>query len=1115
MSSKLTFFTCSITIIIIISLFWSCKGDNKKTKTQSVSPIFRKIPSSQSGITFNNLVDENYQKNYFDKFAYVYNGAGVAIGDINNDGLQDVYFAGNDVPNKLYLNEGNLKFKDITQSAGVDGGKGWDNGVTMVDINNDGLMDIYVCKGGFDDPDSERTNLLYINQGNLTFKEEAKEYGLDDKGYSQEAVFFDMDNDNDLDAVISSRPDSFFLGLSKMVEGKKNPPDNCRTKLYRNDNGKFVEVGKKSGLANTYGYALGILTADLNGDGYEDIFISNDYADNDYIFINQKNGTFKDEVKRMTNHLSLFSMGADIADLNNDGLEDILVMEMLPENYKRSKVSMPRMDVQGFWAIVDSGFEKQYMHNVLHLNQGNSFFSDVSQLAGVSKTEWSWSTLASDFDNDGNRDIFVANGYRRDLFDGDVTQRLDAHLKAIGGANKYSSMEDYFSKDFKDFIELYTPIKVRNYLFKNKGDLHFENLSEAWGFADSTFSNGAAVADFDNDGDLDLIINNLDEEASLYENTTDKKNNYMEIKLDGPEKNRDGIGAKISLYYDGKMQQYFEQKTVRGYLSSVDPTVHFGLGKTNKIDSIVIRWLDGKENVFRNTTANQVVKVNYKEAAPGIDRTPVYHPAFKESTQQFLSQPFVHKENKYDEYKDQVLLPHMFTKSGPFIATGDVNGDGLNDFYIGGAANQPGSLYIQKGGKLVRQQVAAFENDKAYEDMGVAFFDADKDGDLDLYVVSGGSEFNEGSDMYQDRLYINDGKGNFTKSILPKTISSGSCIVPFDFDGDGDIDLFRGGQIVPHAYPKAPRSYLLVNENEKFVDKTLDIAPTLAETGMVNSAVWTDLNGDKKAELVVAGEWMPIKIYEYATGKFNEVRKKYGLENTAGWWNSLAADDLDGDGDVDLVAGNLGENYKFQASIEKPFEVYAKDFDSNGTNDIFLAKHLNDITVPIRGRECTSQQCPMIAQKFPTYLSFAESDLKEILGPGIETALHYQAHLFSSVIFINDRGKFTIKKLPTEAQLSTVNGIIINDFDGDGKKDILIAGNKFDVEVETTPADASPGLFLKGLGGLEFKSYKPLESGFFVPYNVKDIKQIKMKAGWAVLVSSNNDSLRVFTKKLK
>lgn len=1092
-------------------LFFECsqKEAVKEAQPTTEAPVFKKVSSARSGVTFKNIVDENID-NYFDFFAYVYNGGGVGIGDINNDGLSDIYFTGNEVPNKLYLNEGNLKFKDITESAGVAGNGKWNNGVTMVDINADGLLDIYVCKGGWHDTEAQRRNLLFVNQGDLTFKEQAKEFGLDEPGYSIHASFFDMDNDSDLDLYVTNRPDSFDLPLTEMVRQKKLSPAASRDRLFLNDKGKFRDIAVQAGIINNFGYALSVVTSDLNNDGWSDIFVANDFAEGDYMYINQKNGTFKEMITKATNHISMYSMGTDVADINNDGLEDIFVSEMLPADYQRSKVSMPSMDIAGFHAIVDAGMHKQYMHNALHLNQGNNFFSDISQLSGVAKTEWSWSVLLSDFDNDGNRDIFVANGYKRDVFDGDSQQKLAAFVES--NRHKYSSPQDMLEKGFKEFISVYEPIKVKNYLFQNKGDLQFEDAGNKWGFYETSFSNGAAVGDLDNDGDLELVVNNLDDEAFIFENTSSATSNYLKVKLNGPKGNADGIGAKVTVYHAGTMQ-YFENKTVRGYLSSNEPIVHFGLGKISKVDSIKVVWNDGKETHLQSIKVNQLLKVGYADAR---GQSPLRGSGgegqvFQESTSNILS-IFTHRENDFYEFKDQILLPHMFSRSGPFISVGDVNNDGTDDFFVGGAANQAGSLYLQSENKLTKKSVAAFENDKSYEDMGSVFFDADGDGDNDLYVVSGGGELAEGNMLYQDRLYINDGQGNFTKSILPKTKSSGSCVVPYDTDSDGDLDLFRGGQVVAGNYPKSPKNYLLINDKGKFFDKTDAIAPGLSETGMVNSAVWVDLNGDKNAELVVVGEWMPIKIYQYKDGKLVNVSDEYGLQNTEGWWNKIVADDIDGDGDMDLIAGNLGENYKFKASIERPFQVFAKDFDNNGTNDIFLARYYKDnLVVPIRGKECTSQQMPGIAQKFPTYLSFAQSDINGILGKDIESAMHYKAHLFSSVMLINENGRLVIKRLPTEAQLSTINGIIVRDFDGDGHKDILIAGNKFDVEVETTAADASPGVFLKGMGNLEFKSIKHFESGFSVPFNVKDIQMVSIKGKPVILVGVNDEKVRVFS----
>ncbi len=1094
---------------IAVILLASCASpDNKEAADVSQEPVFRRIPSSHSGVTFRNVVAENIE-NYFDNFAYVYNGGGVGIGDINNDGLPDIYFTGNEVPNKLYLNQGGLRFKDITESAGVGGNGRWNNGVTMVDVNSDGLLDIYVCKGGYHETEAERRNLLFVNQGDLTFVEAAEEYGLAESGYAIHASFFDMDNDHDLDVYITCRPDSFDLPLTEMVRQKVLSPAISRHKLYRNEDGKYREMGLEAGITNTFGYALSVVTSDINNDGYADIFVANDFAESDYLYVNQKNGTFKEQIRKATNHISMYSMGTDIADINNDGWEDIMVSEMLPEDYQRSKVSMPSMDVEGFNAIVRNGMHKQYMHNALHLNQGNLFFSEISQLSGVAKTEWSWSCLLSDFDNDGLRDLFVANGYRRDVFDGDLKNKLTAFVER--NRRKYKSPKEMLEKGFQDFISVYDPIRVTDYLFRNQGDLRFQNVTSEWGFEEAGFSNGAAVGDLDNDGDLDLVVNRLEDEAFVYENTSAEGNRFIRVQLRGPRGNADGIGAKVTLH-SGNGIQYFENKTVRGYLSSNDPVVHFGLGNVESIDSIIVDWNDGMLTTLRNVEANRTITAEYERAVQVKDinsdgRGMGEDPVFTESQ----DASFVHRENEVNEYSDQVLLPHMFSRSGPFIATGDVNGDGLEDFYVGGASGQPGTLMVQQGGKFIRKSIASFESDKSFEDMGATLFDADGDGDLDLYVVSGGSEFPDGSDRYNDRFYMNDGKGNFGKGDRILTTSSGSCVLPFDADGDGDLDLFRGGQVVAHVYPKDPASYLLINEGGKFTDQTANKAPLLSRAGMVNSAVAADLDGDGKAELVMVGEWMPIRIFSQRGGRYEDVSSDYGMQNTEGWWNRIIADDIDMDGDLDLIAGNLGENYKFKATVEKPFQVYAKDFDGNGTNDVFLARFYQDNRlVPIRGKECSSQQMPVISKKFPTYVSFAKSDLGDILGKDMESALHYQAHLFSTVMLINDGSKLAVRKLPVEAQLSTVNGIIVRDFDGDNVKDILIAGNRFDVEVETTAADASPGLLLKGLGNLTFKPLKPFESGFFVPYNVKDLQAITLDDHTAILVGINNEAMRIF-----
>ena len=1090
-----------------IVILFTCDKKAEKIELSSRS-LFVKVPSAHSGILFRNEIDEIFD-NYFAVFPYIYNGGGVAVGDINNDGLIDIYFTSNEQKNKLYLNEGGFKFTDITQSAGVEGKKGWDNGVLMADVNNDGFLDIYISRGGWQDTDEERKNLLYINNGDLTFTEKAAEYGLDDMGYSVHASFFDMDNDNDLDVYIINRPDSFYLPLSTMAANRQIPNDYFRDKLYRNDGGIFKEIGIEAGITDNFGYSLGVITADFNLDGYKDIFVSNDYSERDFLFINNGDGTFTDRIEDAMNHLSLASMGADMADINNDGLEDLIVLEMQPEDYSRAKTSMPPMDQEGYDAILKAGMYKQYLHNVLHLNMGNLNFSEIGYLAGITNTDWSWGCLASDYDNDGYRDLLITNGFRRDVMHGDMQIKIREFINM--NRHRFNSAMDMFTNGFDEFINLYEGIKLKNYLFKNNGDLTFTDVSDEWGFFDLSYSNGAAIADFDNDGDLDIVVNNLGDEAFIFENTL-KNHNYIQIELAGPELNPFGQGAYISIYYDGGFQ-FYENKTVRGYLSSSTPIPHFGLGNKRVLDSLKVRWTDGRENKLTNITANQKIKIPYAESKPA--RGPILDKlstdqSFRETTKSSLSPIFVHRENDFNEYKDQKLLPHQFSRSGPFISVGDINGDGLDDFFIGGAKGQAGSVYLQRDDKFIKLNAASIAADKDYEDMGSVFFDVDGDGDLDLYVVSGGSEYAEGHDMYQDRLYLNDGVGIFTKTSLTKTISSGSCVISADFDQDGDMDLFVGGHVMAGLYPHPPGSYILVNEGGIMVDKTEKIAPEISRVGMVNSAVFADINNNGWPELIIVGEWMPIKVFEYSENRFQDISSSLLLDSTNGWWNKVVAHDIDNDGDLDLIVGNLGENYKFKASRQRPFQVFANDYDRNGTNDIFLAYYHGDRLKPVRGKEILSQQFPFMNMLYSTYDEFARADMSDILGALPPSSIHLQAYQFSSIILINEGGRFKTKKLPIHAQFSSVNGILVKDINEDGIKDIINGGNKFDVEVETTPADASPGFVLLGSGNFDYKVQMPYENGFYIPFNVKDLQLINIGDNWSILVSSNNDSLRIF-----
>lgn len=1096
-----------VTLIFGCLSLFTCKKDVTKQdvlKKEDDSTLFELVAAQNSGITFSNNIEENFE-HFYEFFNYVYNGAGVAVGDINNDGLSDIYFVGNEVENKLYLNKGNFQFEDITENANVGKDKGWHNGVVMVDINGDGLQDIYVCRGGFRDKNEDRSNLLYINQGDLTFTEEAEAYGLNDEGYSLMASFFDADNDNDLDMFLTNRPDRFFLNYEQVLKGKKEENDLFRDKLYINTNGKYEEKGLEAGIKNNFGYGLGLATTDLNNDGKTDIYVSNDYVERDYAYINQGNNTFKDDLINRFNHIAFYAMGVDVVDFNNDGFEDIMQLEMLPEDYERSKTTMASMNTKLFSDMTSNGFHYQYMHNMLHLNRGNGVFSEISAYAGVEKTDWSWSCLGSDFDNDGYNDLFITNGFKRDIWDKDTNKKISEYMQSMA-ARKKSNQENAAY-----IVNMFQENKRPNYIYKNNGDLTFTKKTKAWGLERDSFSNGAAVGDLDNDGDLDIIVNNIDGTAFIYKNNSEKlNNNYLKIKLIGPAKNPTGLGAKITLKYDDKIQ-YHDFKTVRGYLSSVEPVSHFGLGKTNAIDEIKIVWPDGKETILQNVQTNQLLQINYKKAQKSSAiKTPI-KTIFEDITNTKFKTPFKHKENNYDDFKNQILLPHKLSQNGPCIAVGDVNSDGLEDFYIGGAANQQGALYTQTStGKFSVLNQSAFTKTAHYEDVGAIFFDADGDLDLDLYVVSGGNEFIQNSTTLQDRLYLNNGKGTFElTNNLPKITESGSCVIPLDFDDDGDLDLFVGGRLVPNKYPSAPKSFILENKNGVFTDVTQNIAPALLNLGMVTSATWNDVDGDSSEELIIVGEWMPITIFKKQNKKLVNATASFNLMNTTGWWNKIIATDIDKDGDIDFILGNLGLNYKFKASKEAPFLIYADDFDGNGTNDIFLTQHYKDRLVPVRGKQCSSEQLPQINKKFSSYEKFAKADISDII-PIKKNTLKYEAQMFESIVMINNNGTFNIKKLPTEAQFSAINGIVVSDFNNDTILDILIAGNKFEVEVETTRADASIGQLFLGTEEGDFKTINYLESGIFLPYNVKDIQAIKLGNTIGILSAVNDDQIRLF-----
>lgn len=1083
--------------VLTIALFFSCeKKDTAENK------IFKRLDHTTTGISFSNILTENDSLNYF-SYAYIYMGGGVAAGDINNDGLVDLFFTGNMVSNKLYLNKGGLKFEDISEKAGLLGDDKWYTGVTMADVNNDGFLDIYCSVAG---KFGSKENLLYINNGDLTFSEKAKEYGIADAGNSVQATFFDYDLDGDLDLYVANYPPTNFNAPNtyyrfKMAHVKETETDH----LYRNDGTTFTDVTHQAGLLS-FGLTLSATVGDVNNDGWPDIYISNDFSTPDYLFLNNKNGTFSDQVKKSTKQTAFYGMGVDIADFNNDLLLDVIQVDMMAQNNRRAKANMASMNPDLFWSTVNSGFHYQYMQNNLQLNNGlltnDSIpdFSNVARLAGLSSTDWSWGPLFADLDNDGWKDIFISNGTRREINNRDFFKKIE---------KKRIHKDSFLIKALEIPSE-----KIDNFVFKNNRDLTFDHVNKEWGLQHKGFSNGCVYVDLDNDGDLEIITNNIDDYATVFENRSSQENNHLTLKFKGPEKNKFGLGVKVTMK-SGNISQFQEMTLTRGFQSSVAPQLHFGIGKEEIVDSLKVKWPDGKVQLMANIEVNQFLEINYQEATLNSNKI------FTENSKLFSTEKdslvvanHKHVENFYNDFVNEVLLPHRTSTFGPGISVGDLNGDGLDDFVVSGAAKSPTAIYFQTTSGFEQQQLEAVASDSEHEDLGSLIFDADNDGDNDLYIVSGGNEFEPDSPYLQDRLYINDGNQNFIKSTaLPKMITSGSRVSTSDFDQDGDLDLFVGGRLVPGNYPSPASSYILENQSEngqaKFVDVTDQIAPELRNIGMVTEGLWTDYNGDGSLDLIVVGEWMPITIFENSNGSFTNVTEQRKLSDSNGWWFSIKEGDFDGDGDLDYIVGNLGLNYKYKANEKEPFDIYFNDFDKNNKGDIVLSYYNEGEKFPVRGRECSSQQIPAIKSKYQNYESFSNATLVDIYTENdLEKSLHYEVKSFASIYLENKDGQFISHNLPNLAQISNINQILVKDFDGDTHLDALIAGNLHGSEVETPRNDASNGLLLKGDGQGNFIPVRGKDSGLYTTGDVKDLATISIAGKKYIIAAKNNDYLQ-------
>lgn len=1083
--------------------------DPKGTVLEDDTPqVFSLVPSGESGLYFINEVQENNQMNIL-TYEYLYNGGGVAIGDINRDGLPDVFLSGNLFGGRLFLNKGDLKFEQISETAGVFQ-QGWSTGVSMVDINADGYDDIYICRSLASNTELRRNVLLINNQDN-TFTDRAAEYGLDDPGFSHYASFFDYDRDGDLDLYLLNHridfKEALKLKYTTNEQGEEvrfeEEADTRYTsdRLYRNNgNGTFSDVTKAAGLINN-AFGLSVTTADIDKDGWVDIYVANDYADKDHIYINNGNGTFTDKADEMLFHMSKNSMGSDIADYNNDGLPDLMSLDMMAEDNERQKMLKGQDPYDLYHAAVGYGLGHQVMRNTLQLNNGNGTFSEIGQLAGVSHTDWSWSPLLADFDNDGLKDLFITNGLYRDLTDLDYRNYTSSQA-----VNRFKGD---VAGHALELTQLMPSNPIANYVYQNNGDLTFTKRSAAWGIDQPAFSNGAAYADLDLDGDLDLITNNFNSEAFLYQNNSREQDagNYLTIKLKGGENNPKGIGSKITIRTEEGLQ-YQELSPYRGFNSSGDPIAHFGLGTAQTVASVMVEWPNGMAQELKDVKINQRLELSMAEGRAEVEQkkrdiSPLLRPA-----ENVISKSFEYKEDDFIDFKREPLLEHQISNKGPFMAKADVNGDGKVDLYLSGAAGMPGQLFVQgEQGDYQNSSVATFEANARFEDGQPVFLDFDQDGDQDLFIPSGGYGFEQVSPLYENRLYLNKGEGLFSRvdDVLPEAYENSNGALALDFDGDGDQDLFIYGGALPNGYPLAAKSQLLINEGGKF--KEARLLPNNGNLGMVNDALWQDLDGDGKKELILVGEWMAPTLLQYDGKRFKD--KDFGLEQSTGWWNVLSAADMDGDGDLDLIAGNRGENSYYQASHQKPSMIYAKDFDSNGKVDAFPFYYFNDgLSHPKHTLSEIAVQYPAIRRKFTRFAPYATATVKEFFtDQHREGALKLTATTFSTTYFENlGNGRFKPHALPKAAQFSEVHGILPIDLNQDGHLDLMLTGNNYGTDVEMGRSDGSIGAVLLGNGAGSFAPLPPSESGFTVIGDARGVYRL----GSSIIVLMNIGKPKAF-----